>query len=43
MGFYIIYLSGGTALPQPSSIRAGVRALPDYTLHETAQAILTPL
>ena len=33
----------GTSVPQPSSIRAGVRALSDYPLHETTQAILTPL
>ena len=31
------------AVAQPGSIRAGVRALPDYPLHETTQAILTPL
>ena len=29
------YYVWGTAVPQPSSIRARVRALPDYPLHET--------
>ena len=39
-----LYIWGhGGAVPQPSTIRAGVRPLPDYSLHETNQAILTPV
>ena len=40
---FVIITSWGTAVPQQSSIRAGVRALPDFPSHETIQAILTPL
>ena len=33
----------GHGSAQPSSIQAGLRAMPDYPLHETTRAILTPL
>ena len=33
--------SGGTAMPQPSSIRARVRALPDYPLQPSFKKIIS--